>query len=206
MNTKVNYFNSDKIFYPYVINYIITINGLIELFSRALTLLLKKIPKDEDRKKVLQSLKKDVQTDFLQHDGKRPLIGKTSLRSFFQGNNIDIDIDEIAEELMGNFQYLLPFQMKAAGNLIIMSYEISKDTYDDKSEIWNFFYHCRNAAAHGGLFNITDGKRFPARWGSLEITKELNKTNLFHIPDEGGLIGPGDPIRLLWDIEQSYIK
>jgi hypothetical protein len=206
MNKKVNHFDRGKIFYPYVINYIVTIHGLIDLFSRAITLQLKKIPNNEDRKKVLQLLKKDMQTNFLKHDGERPLVGNLSLKSAFQGNSIDIDIDEIAEELINNYQYLLPFQMKAAGNLFIMCYAISEDTYDDKSEIWNFFYHCRNAAAHGGLFNITNVKRFPAKWGSLEITTGLNKTNLFHVPGEGGLIGLGDPIRLLWDIEQTYIK
>ena len=176
MNKRANRFDRAKIFYPYVINYIVTIHGLIDLFSRALVFQSKTIPQ----------------------------IGKPSLKSVFQGNSIDIDIDEIAEELMNNYQYLLPFQMKAAGNLIIMCYEISKHTYDDKSEIWNFFYHCRNAAAHGGLFKITVN-RFPAKWGSLIITKELNKTSLFQVPGEGGLIGLGDPIRLLWDIEQTYM-
>ena len=206
MNTVINYFDRNKIFYPYIINYIVTFHGLIDLFSRAVTLLLEKIPKDGDRRgKALQDLPEDLKNIFLQHDGIRPLIGKLSLKSVFQKNSIDINVDEIASELMDYHQYILPFQMKAAGNLLIMGYEISKK-YDDESNIWNFFYHCRNAAAHGGLFNITNVKRFPAKWDSIEITTELNKTTLFLEPNVGGLIGPGDPIRLLWDIEQSYIK
>ena len=203
MNATINHFDRGKLFYPYIINYIASIHGLLDLFSRAVTILLEKILNQADRGKVLQNLKEDVRKNFLEHDGKRLLLGKTSLKSVFQGNNIDIDIDEIASELINHYQYLLPLQMKAAGNLIIMCYQISKDKYDDKSEIWNFFYHCRNAAAHGGLFNITNIKRFPAKWGKIEITRALNKTNLFIVPDEGGLIGPGDPIRLLWDIEQN---
>lgn len=208
MSIPINHFNRSKIFYPHAINYIVTLHGLIDLFSRALTIELEKISNRADKEKIIQNLnlKDKDRSDFLAHDGKRPLIGKISLKSICQGNNVEVDINEIVSELIGHYDYLLPYQVKAAGNLFIMCYEVSKDKYDDKSSIWNFFYHARNAAAHGGIFNITNIKRFPAKWGIMEITQKLNGTNLFIAPPEQGLISLGDPIRLLWDIEQAYMK
>jgi hypothetical protein len=65
-------------------------------------------------------------------------------------------------------------------------------------------HHCRNAAAHNGLFDFYSNQpKYPAKWASFEITRSLQSTPLFHSEVEPGLLGPGDAIRLLWDIEQA---
>lgn len=89
-----------------------------------------------------------------------------------------------------------------------MAYDAGKKM-DDKSPIWNFLYHCRNAAAHGGHFKI-ERPRFPAKWGNLEITPALNESELFHNPFDIskriGLLAPGYLISLLLKIEKTYFN
>jgi hypothetical protein len=59
--------------------------------------------------------------------------------------------------------------------------------------------------AHGGLFTFK-GKEpcHPAEWGHFQIERTLQSTPLFKDEKGVGLLSPGDPIRLLWDIEQAY--
>ena len=73
------------------------------------------------------------------------------------------------------------------------------------NSIWNFLYHCRNAAAHNNKFKI-EKDRFPAKWRNLEIIKSIGRAYLFPIKEEKGFLNFGDPIALLWDIEQKCPK
>lgn len=94
--------------------------------------------------------------------------------------------------------------MRTAGSLLIVAYE-STAAYRDRGPLWEFLRHCRNAGAHNGRFHLDrDEPRRPVRWASFNVTKSLHGTPLFHSQMDPGLIGPGDAIRLLWDIEQAY--
>lgn len=200
-----NYFDRSKKFYPYIMQYIITYHGAVELTSRGMVKEVTKLFSIYGREKVIESLNiNDKASDFIKKDQNlTPLLGNLSLKSNYMKRNIEIDIQGIADEVVNNHDIILKYMTKAAGILIIMCFEETKQL-DDRSELWNFFYHCRNAAAHGGRFRIKN-PRFPAIWGDLEINPSLDGTNLFYIPDEGGLLAVGDPIRLLWEIEQKYL-
>lgn len=206
-------FDRSKLFYPYVINYIISVHGLIELISRDFYSRIGNVIKNgEDINKFIKEIgdgdpKNAKYLQDIADSNLKPtvLIGEINLRSESKPKRIDISVDEIAKEIVDNHIYLIPFQLKAAGILLIMSYEISKDQYDAKDELWNFFYHCRNAAAHGGKFNITNFKRFPAKWDNLEITTTMNGSNLFKDNNNNGLLSIGDPLYFLHDIETKYI-
>ena len=202
-------FERQKLYYPYVIS----LHGLLELLSRHFYpkikegkengLDLETILKQQEAReiRIKEFISKIYNNDLV----PTILLGEMSLRSEYKQNILTISVDEIASDIADNHIYLLPFQMKAAGILLIMTYETSKDKYDLKDEMWNFFYHCRNAAAHGGQFNITNVKRFPAKWANFEITPAMNGSNLFKDPLSGGLLSLGDPIYFLYDIENKYI-
>jgi len=201
-----NHFDRSKPFYPLVMNYLVQLLGFKELAilgitgPRELRELVDKVPalkgisldKDEQVKKVVNDLSK--------------IAGPLQLRSEFQDNTIDVDVHEMATEIAGNANYLLRSFMKSAGSLLIIAHEISKDNpWHDHGPLWEFLRHCRNAAAHGGSFNLLrrEPKR-PATWGSFQITACMRGASLFKGVDPNGILSPGDPIRLLWDIEQAY--
>jgi len=134
------------------------------------------------------------------------LLGPLELKSEYQGDHIIVDVDPIAKELATNIHYLAPYFLRAASNLLILAHEICKDEpYHDQSPLWEFLRHCRNAAAHGGKFTFLNNEpRRPAQWGKFNIITGLENTPLFKGEDGIGLLSPGDPIRLLWDIEQAF--
>jgi hypothetical protein len=88
--------------------------------------------------------------------------------------------------------------------VLVMAHEISKDKpWHNHDPLWEFLRHCRNAVAHGGYFHFKNNEpRRPAFWGSFILSPASNRAPLFK--KDGGILSPGDPIRLLWDIEQAY--
>jgi len=203
MTPKYN-FDRGKQFYPYIVHYLSSLHGLMDMFSRHIVHEVNKLKTDKEKETLLVELEPETRKNIISHPFLTPQIGQLSLKSFNDSQNIEIDIDQIADELFNNHEYLLEHQLRAAGNLIVMAYELTKDK-DTKTSLWNFFFHCRNAAAHGGSFNITNKKRFPAVWKKLEIKIADNGTNLFKDKEGNGLIQPGDPISLLLDIETTYL-
>ena len=77
----------------------------------------------------------------------------------------------------------------------------------DTEPLWAFLHHCRNAGAHGGRFTFRNNHpKHPAIWGRYNLSRAAHE-GMPLIPHRGikGLFAPGDPLRLLWDIEQRYI-
>jgi hypothetical protein len=206
MEIKEYHFDRSKLFYPYVIQYITALHGLNDLITRGAINLAK--DSYEDAGKLLKDLEQnnfDPKLKEIISSGNRPLLFDVKPYSKSAKKNIDIDINEICNDLIANINYLAQYQVVSANTLLISTYATSKK-YDIKNDIWNFFYHCRNAAAHGGNLNIANLKRFPAKWESLEIFPDDNGRELFGSLDRDGLLLIGDPIRLLWQIEVEYIK
>jgi len=203
---SINHFDRGKPFYPLVINYLVQLIGIKELPIRGIIgpesfesivkrfFLLDTV--DDEGEEKIQKLR----------DMLSIATGPLKLRSEFQGEPIIVDIDEIARDFADHHPHLLKYSMLSSGGLLILAHELSKDKpWYDRSPLWEFLRHCRNAAAHGGTFNLLgDEPRRSATWGSIEITTNLQGTNLFKDTEGAGLLSPGDPIRLLWDIEQEY--
>lgn len=203
---EVNHFNRGKPFYPLVINYLAQLIGFKELGLRGISgpesleelmgRILAHVPVPAGTEAEVAVLRERLQK----------LSGPLQLRSEYQDNHITVDIDDIARDIVANSSYLVASRMRAASGILILAHELSKDaSWHDKGPLWEFLRHCRNAAAHGGTFNLLHGEpRRPASWGSFVITTQLQTTSLFRDAAGGGLLSPGDPIRLLWDIEQAY--
>jgi len=209
MNTIVprTYFDRGKPFYPFVINYIISLHGTIELASRGFVNLLHGKSEDEVHA-ILSGTKLSAQNKirFIQNRSTTPLLGDLQLTRSFQKDAIKIDVNEIANEIVKEFHYLSPYIIQAGEMLLISAYESTKQ-FKNKDSIWEFFRHCRNAAAHKGRFKFNKNKpRNLAEWNSFRITKQLEGTPLFYTPNNNGMLKVGDPLDLLWDIEQKYPK
>jgi len=203
-NVRLYAFDRGKIFYPYIMHYIYSIHGFIELISRGAVNQLNKYVDKEEKIKFLQNsgIDKNIR-NFLDNPHTTPLIGDLQFR-VTNGKNIQIDIDEIAQDFINNGLYLVDYYRKCAGILLIATFQVVSDWDDPSDPIWNFYYHCRNAAAHGSRFKI-EKDRFPAKWNGLEITKDMSgKVDLFKDQNGSGFLSFGDPVNLLWDIEQKY--
>jgi hypothetical protein len=83
------------------------------------------------------------------------------------------------------------------------SWEVTKDIAT-KSPEWEFLRHCRHALAHGGAVTLSGKEpRFSAEWNGIAITAESQGMPLFAQADLPGLLKIGDPLYLLWDLEQT---
>lgn len=93
------------------------------------------------------------------------------------------------------------------GGLLISAYQATSDWWPSRtSPEYQFLYHCRNAAAHGARFKLKarEPKR-PAVWRGLIVDRTWNGELLIRHDVFGvaGKLEPGDPILLLWDLEQT---
>lgn len=219
-SVRINFFDRNKPFYPLIMNYLVLFIGFKDLAARGVIKELNKYSGENagiDLDTLISVFLKKVsasETDTIllnqQHteisSGLSKILGPLELKSEFQGNHIKVEVDDIAKDVMNNMFWLSRSIMLSAGSLLILAHEISKDkSWHDKGLLWEFLRHCRNAAAHGGLFTFRRNEPGrPAEWGHFRIERAMEETQLFKDDKGVGLLSPGDPIRLLWDIEQSY--
>lgn len=217
-SVPINHFDRGKPFYPLVMNYLFLLIGFKDLAGWGVICKHSTSNSGVDivtiTKGILNSVSVSETDMHLEQQlteissGLSKVFGPLELKSEFQSNHIRVEVDDIANDLMKNLPYLIRFIMRSAGSLLILAHEISKDEpWHDKGPLWEFLRHCRNAAAHGGLFKIDVHRKEPrylAEWGCFRIEAALHGTPLFKDETGLGLLSPGDPIRLLWDIEQSY--
>ena len=209
---QTNHFDRSKPFYPIVMGYLVQLAGFKQLaYSATLRQLVGLVgavsPGGADAAPTLSPQVMaipEVSTAFklITEELAKPL----QLRSAFQGTPIVVDINELAWEAASNSPYLGSRLMLAAGHVLVLAHEVSKNRdWHNTDPLWDFLRHCRNAVAHGGSFHFQNGE--PVRracWGPFNLTTALQDTWLFNSADRVGLLWPGDPIRLLWDIEQAY--
>lgn len=130
------------------------------------------------------------------------IVGPRPLKCLTQEEGIVFSAEEIAEVYRAGAEKQVKALSVSAGSLLVSAYEALQPVTDHRP-VWQFLRHCRNAAAHGGRFNLRHGEPSrPAAWKSLSIQPSLHGTPLFGILDEKGLLALGDAILLLWDIEQ----
>ena len=200
-------FKPDRPFYGIICGYLAQVHGFIELLSRGLkdkfdsltpeeyNQLIDYLDKPECRKRVKA----------IAEGGKTGLLGCQSLGSN-TGDNIKIYSEILASEICMNHEEALKhFNRMSAGGLLILAWELTHN-YHTQHELWEFFRHCRNAAAHNGKFTFHKGQlKYPARWKSLEIIQALDGYTLFVDPPAPGFMGIGDVLYLLYDVESTFL-
>lgn len=198
-------FDENKPFYPLVINMLVQVHGLNELASRGIKSTMDKMdPAALKTPPDLEGKNKEA-WERVRAGGKTGLLGKLQLQSKVTGQSIDVDIEALADEYLWKYESpLAHFNRMSAGSLLILAWEITK-AHHTTDPLWEFLRHCRNAAAHRGHFNFYKGEpKYPAHWRGLTIQNSLQSQPLFFAPPITGFFGPGDPLYLLWDIEQAY--
>lgn len=216
-SVSINSFDRGKPFYPWIMNYLILLIGVKDLAARGGIKEVKKLfsyDSDPSMSELARASLIKIPVAPTMEDERlselsislSALLGPLELKSKFQCNYIKVEVDELANELFLNGPYVIQFIMHSAGSLLILAHEFSKGKpWYDRGPLWEFLRHCRNAAAHGGLFTFKGGEpRHPAEWGNYRIDRALQGTPLFDDQIGKGLLSPGDPIRLLLDIEQVY--
>jgi hypothetical protein len=121
------------------------------------------------------------------------------------GDSIKIEAySHLLEIFKGVTNFVPELRKNAICSLLIAAYAVT-EPFHNYDPLWEFLKHCRNAAAHGGKFNLLHGEpRRNAVWGRFQIEPSMQGTPLVWNPGSNGLLSPGDPLKLLWDIEQSY--
>lgn len=132
------------------------------------------------------------------------LLGNQELASITAAA-VRVDINALAATLFAERGAAIEhFNKLSAGALLILAWETTHGDHTPHPD-WEFLRHLRNAAAHGGSFELRGREpRHPAHWRSLAITRELNGRALFAAPVATGFIGIGDVLHLLADIEQRH--
>jgi hypothetical protein len=201
-------FDASKPFHALVTNCLVQMNGLVEVQMRGLTSQFASL-----QSRIASPRLRDNVADVsagLQHSyqgGSAGWMGTFGLASNADaGQLIEVDarrLSSLWSDPSGSNVSITYYQRMIFGSLLVLAWEFTLEahTYDP---IWEFLRHCRNAAAHGGYFKFkwTEPSR-PAAWKSLEIIKSMQALPLF---TEGtrGFLHFGDPLLLLWDIEQAF--
>ena len=212
-------FDQAKPFYPLLVQYLVFLTGLKELAVRGIFDSQHESPDVTVRKQIEKELGKPINSHMfssnVQDEIENSVKDLAKSLERVQGNlrlnsacsqPVDIYINALAKELESDLSFQLLFSMQAASSIIILAHELCKDhPYHDNGPLWEFLRHSRNAAAHGGVFTFKSGEpRRPAEWRGIQILASFQGTPLFMNETGNGLLSPGDPIYLLWDIEQAY--
>lgn len=211
-NAFIEKFNS-SVFYSLISNCIASIHGNLDLVSRGLinSIIANKFNKEQIELLLSTAkMKDDFKSGFVDNPSKTPLFGQLQFINSLNDKKFEIDIDGLSNLIFTRKFNPVDHINQAIRILIITAYQFTKQ-YNDKSPIWEFFRHIRNASAHGGKFNFTynsyEKKQEPvrkAKWHSIEIVGQLQGTKLFVEKPGVGLLYAGDIVLLLMDIEDQY--
>jgi len=178
------HFDRSKAFYPLVIAYLAQLHGLKAILCFRSN----------------QSLRSNVPED----DPNLQLLGPLTLRVQGDIRSLEISLEEVTDELVGNLDYLLPIYVQAAQTILSNAHEALKHV-GHKSKAVEFLRHARNAAAHNGRWHFLNGEpRYPAEWRGIKLSAADYGLPLLKLLSEPGTLELGDPVALLWDIEQEY--
>lgn len=200
-------FDRARPFYPLVMSYIASLHGLLELLARGTRGMLdKKLPPGH-KEAFFEGLdeKTRMRVRGLLEGSFTPMLGELQLKCIYGGEPVKPDLSEFASDLTENHGYLLEsgIAKTSAYATLVLAYELVKQSRT-KDPIWEFFRHVRNAAAHGGRFNFQGAEPSrPASWRSAVVERSLQGTPLIRgAAGTPGFLWLGDPIVLLWDVEQ----
>jgi hypothetical protein len=208
-NIPLYQFQRNSPFFHMVLNYEVLLLAIKEFGAAGVALSLKDLP-DAEYEEVIADARTKGNAELVERlkaVSLEELYPPLVLVSEFQDQHINIDAFATMRELGTNIDYLVDdLKLSAASALLVHAHEATKKIHNTEP-LWEFLYHCRNAGAHGGRFTFrNDQPKRPAIWGRYTLSRATHE-GMPLIAQKGiaGLFAPGDPLRLLWDIEQRYI-
>lgn len=192
-------------FHGLVLAYLAQVHGLLELSSRGMLA-------DMDAVGHEHFAQSPAEVDERTARGLKRLIGGSPTPLFeditlkaITGAPLAVDVKALAADMFAHhLGPLRRYNLASAGALLLLSWELTSE-HHTHDPIWEFMRHCRNAVAHGGRFTLKNGEpRRPAKWRTLAISPVMAGSSLFVDPPDLGLIGPGDVIHLLQDLETAF--
>jgi hypothetical protein len=111
-----NHFNRGKIFYPLVMYYVVQLAGFRDLLVSSIS----------GRESVEQIRQRTPSMRDLTLEQFAKLRGPLHLRSEFQSGTIEVDVDEICREINVSLDYLAPYQLLAAGGILILAEALTR--------------------------------------------------------------------------------
>ena len=200
-----DHFDRGKPFYPMVVAYIAALHGIKELAVRAVLDMAHR----EKGTPTLDDLLDSVKTGEPEVDaGILKLREPLRLRTESIQGSIPATIELVTHEITTESHYVFSSVMPLLGSILMLAHEVvvNQLTETERLEpIPQFLRHVRNAIAHNSKWELRGGEpKRPAVWRGLTLDPTMHGEPLFKVGSNGGLLGPGDPIRLLWDIEQQY--
>jgi hypothetical protein len=211
-------FDPAKPFYSLVLAYLCQVHGLAELISRGFYQKFEKFiqevrPSPHIPRKQLIALFLATIDEAIRGDAEQTLLGGTTTLMLplemqaWSGEGIKWNVAELADTVFTD-KYnaaLRYFNRLTAGSLLVMAWEHVKAKHR-RDPVAQFLRHCRNAAAHNGVFTFDRGQpNKPAEWHGISIVRGLEGTPLFVDPPRKGFFGPGDALYLLADIEKRFL-
>ena len=202
-------FDRSKRFYPLVLNYLILIHGYLDVSARVMIRQTHETLSGDSPVPSTLSAGNPISVEFIEtffsHPANRVTTRQAIIPQLFATNRpkVALDTDMLCGEYELSYVELMSWMMRSAGVLLVTAWE-STSHLSTKSLEWEFLRHCRNAVAHNGAVSLSKGEpRHLAEWNGIAITKESHGTPLFSHGDQHGLLWPGDPLYLLWDLEQT---
>lgn len=195
-------------FSPLIQNYLNSVHAIIELSSRLLVNDLNEIQKNGEAavNAFLSELASgpDYKEELLNNHNVTPLMGEQIL-AFPNGQKIVIDPIQLARYLLHNQERMIENNFRQVEYMIITAYALTEGKYRNNDPLWQFFRHVRNAAAHGGKFNLQRNQPDkPAEWGEKRIERGLNGKRLVSSVGQEGFLETGEIILLLLSVEEKF--
>lgn len=203
-----NSFDPEKPFYPLIMSSLVQVHGFDELFSRGIILLTqgKAFPPDQPVDLTFSGTVAELALSPFFSSGVTRLLTETALFGQEDKQIWELPSTKLSIELLTQGAQILPLlKRQAAGIMLLTAWEITEAYHVPTSPLWEFLRHCRNAAAHKGIFNFVGKEPLrDAEWRNRRIDSNLNGFYLIDIPEEQGFLTIQDALELLWDIEREY--
>jgi len=200
-------FDRRKPFFPFVLSYLFQVQGCLEV---SLRYTLGKRPVDRralaakigvsERTLVGSSESELGRNVDAVIRGLEQLSGPIRLASQRAKKELVADLDAEA----GRWKDLVSVHSVASvSSLIVMTHAICQENrLPTKDATWEFFRHCRNAAAHGNRFGLSHGEpRHRAEWDGIVIDRAMHGKAMLGSPSDNALLFPGDALLMLHDVE-----
>ncbi len=219
MQINFSEISKENYFYSLIVILGASIHGLNDLYSRGMILKVKDETNDIDEYKKFfnqDHFEEHIKRDLKNFKTFTPQIFSFECNKLNRKESYYLDIEKFSKNLIDS-DVLEIYEIHILSVIhitIITAFEKINKKSLKQSEVFQFFRHIRNAAAHNGKFHFTPNVInkntgqliFGAKWSDFEITSNMQNQNLFNSSKSSNdrYWNYGDLIDFLIDFENHY--